>query len=48
MKGKTMEKTHVVAVCLAMVLRDDTADCGRFFPHFTPNLRPGYKPPAKD
>ena len=30
------------------VLRDDTADCGRFFPRFTPNVRPGYKPPAKD
>ena len=29
------------------ILRDDTADCGRYFPHFTPNLRPGYKPPAK-
>ena len=29
------------------VLRDDTAACGRYFPHFTPNLRPGYKPPAK-
>ena len=30
------------------VLRDDTADCGRFFPRFTPNVRPGYTPPAKD
>ena len=30
------------------ILRDDTADCGRYFPHFTPNLRPGYRPPAKD
>ena len=29
------------------ILRDDTADCGRFFPHFTPNLRLGYRPPAK-
>ena len=29
------------------IMRDDTADCGRYFPHFTPNLRPGYKPPAK-